>query len=98
MFSRVVWSILYAFIVAAVWCVFIFVSYIWLGVYEFGGNSERINAGLYVLLALSLIGWLFLSLNGAVGLVYLPLDLILYFVNKPTRLTTEQGYAKKASL
>ena len=32
--SRVVWSALFAGIVALIWCGWIFISYVWLGVYD----------------------------------------------------------------
>lgn len=83
MTRRVFWSALFAFIVAAIWSVFVFISYVWLGTYSIAGVEYRINAALYIFLALSLVGWVLLALNGAVGLVFLPFDLIAYFVNKP---------------
>lgn len=47
---------------------------------------------------MSLPGWVLLAVNGAVGLVSLPFDLIAYFVGRPTPLTTEQAFAKKKAL
>ena len=96
--ARGVWSILYAFIVAAIWCGFVFISYIWLGRFDIGGVDERIHVSIYVMLCLSLAGWLFLTVHGAIGLVFLPFDLLMYFFSKPEPLTTEQAYAKKRRL
>ena len=93
---RVLWSSLFALAVAAIWIAFVFISYVWLGVYTVGNTQFRINASLYILLILSLVGWVLLVFNGAIGLVYLPHDLIAYFASQPSELTTEQGYAKKA--
>jgi hypothetical protein len=38
MCSRVGWSFCFAFIGTAVWSAFIFISYVWLGLYTFDGN------------------------------------------------------------
>jgi len=50
------------------------------------------------MLCVSLAGWLFLALNGAIGIIFLPFDLLAFFFNKPAPLTTEQAYAKKKAL
>lgn len=81
--SRVCWSAIYAFIVTAIWCGFTFISYVWLSVYDIDGVGYRLDASIYILLILSLVGWFFLALNGAIGLVFLPYELIGYFTNKP---------------
>jgi hypothetical protein len=60
-----------------------FISYVWLSVYSIGETQYRIDASLYILLVLSLVGWILLVFNGAIGLVYLPHDLIAYFANQP---------------
>lgn len=70
--SRICWSAIYALIVAAIWCAFTFISYVWLSVYDINGIQYRLDAPLYMLLILSLVGWFFLALNGAIGLVFLP--------------------------
>lgn len=75
------WSAIFALIVAAIWIAFIFISYVWLGVYSIGDTQYRMDASLYILLVLSLVGWILLVFNGAIGLVYLPHDLIAYFAN-----------------
>ena len=72
---------MFALIVAVIWIAFIFISYVWLGVYYIGDIQYRIDASLYILLILSFVGWVLLVFNGAIGLVYLPRDLIAYFVN-----------------
>lgn len=89
---------MFALIVAAIWIAFVFISYIWLGVYSIGATEYRINAALYILLILSLVGWVLLVFNGAIGLVYMPYDLISYFANEPKELTTEQAFVKKNEL
>ena len=85
---RLLWSSLFALIltVFAVACVFI--SYVWLGVYTVNNVSYRLDAALYVWLALSLAGWVLLAFNGAVGMIYLPHDLIAYFSSEPGPMTT----------
>jgi len=98
MSRRILWSFLFALIIAAIWVAFIFISYIWLGVFTIEGVQFRINASLYILLILSFVGWILLVFNGAIGLFYLPFDLIAYFANEPKELTTEQAFAKKAEL
>lgn len=35
--SRFLWSILYSIIVTAIWSIYIFVSYVWVGLYNNGG-------------------------------------------------------------
>ena len=59
------------------------------------GIEYRLSASLYILVAMSLIGWILLAFNGGIGLVFLPFDLIRYFVYRPERLTPEQAFAKK---
>ena len=55
----------------------IFISYIWLGVYSVAGVvTARVNPGLYVMLCLTLPGYILLAINGGIGLVYVPHDLI----------------------
>ncbi len=88
MAKRIFWPILYAFIVGTIWVAFVFISYVWIGNYSIDGIDYRINAAIYVFLALSLVGWVMLALNGAVGIIFLPFDLIAYFVNKPTPMTS----------
>lgn len=70
---------MFALIVAAIWIAFIFISYVWLGVYSIGDIQYRIDASLYILLILSFVGWILLVFNGAIGLVYLPHDLFAYY-------------------
>ena len=86
--SRFIWSFLYAFIVAAIWSAFIFISYIWLGKFDIDGVDQRVHVSIYIMLCLSLAGWLFLALHGAIGLIFLPFDLLAYFFSKPAPLTT----------
>lgn len=81
--SRVLWSMLYAFIVTGIWSAFIFISYIWLGKFDVDGVEERMHVSLYIMLCLSLAGWVFLALNGAIGLLFIPYDLIAFFIKKP---------------
>jgi hypothetical protein len=87
--ARFGWSVVYSLIVTAVWAVLIFVSFVWLGLYPAGGGEERLNAGLYLLVAMGLVGWVLLAFNGGIGLIYLPFDLITAFVDRPKHLTPE---------
>lgn len=87
--SRLGWSVLYAFIVTAVWAAMVFISYVWLGVYSYMGIEYRVNAAMYLFEAMGLAGWVLLAFNGGIGLVHLPHDLIFSFVNRPKRLTPE---------
>lgn len=96
--SRLCWSSLYAFIIAAVWCAVVFISYVWLGVYSIAGSEYRLNAALYIFIAMSIAGWVLLAFNGGIGLVYLPYDLIRYFVLRPQHLTPEEAFSKKQAL
>lgn len=75
---------------AFVWGAVIFISYVWLGVYPGPtGGQERLNAALYLLVAMGLVGWVLLAFNGGIGLVYLPYDLIGGFMNRPKHLSPE---------
>lgn len=47
---------------------------------------------------MSIVGWILLAFNGGIGLVYLPYDLIRYFVFRPQHLTPEEAFAKKQAL
>lgn len=81
------------------WGAVIFISYIWLGVYSSSsGGDERLNAALYLLVAMGLVGWILLAFNGGIGLVYLPFDLIVAFVDRPKHLTPEEAFNKKQEL
>jgi hypothetical protein len=53
---RICWSTLYSFILTLFPSACIFISYIWLGVYNIGNVTYRLEAALYVWLALSLAG------------------------------------------
>jgi hypothetical protein len=96
--TRIGWSFLYAFIITAVWSALVFISYVWLGVYTYAGSEYRLDAALYIFLAMSLVGWILLAFNGGIGLAYLPFDLIAYFVYRPKHLTAEEALAKKQGL
>ena len=50
---------------------------------------------MYIMICLALVGWIFLALNGAIGLLFLPYELIRDFFYRPKQLTTEQAYDKK---
>ena len=96
--SRILWSLLYGGIVCAIWSAFTFISYFFLGAYTINGMDDRINISIYIMLVLSLVGWLFLALNGGIGLIFLPFDLLAYFINQPEPLTTEQAHGKRVAL
>lgn len=87
--SRLGWSIMYSLIITIVWAALIFISFVWLGVYTIQGSEYRLNAAIYILVAMGLAGWVLLAFNGGIGLVYLPHDLILSFVDRPKQLTPE---------
>lgn len=93
--SRICWSILFAFGIAAIWCAFVFISYIWLSYYTNEDVTEQLPVSMYIMTCLSLIGWIFLSINGGIGLIFLPFELILYFFNRPKKLTKEEAIEKK---
>jgi hypothetical protein len=80
---------LYAIGISAIWCAYVFISYVWVGLYTYMGIEYRLPPSLYIFLAVSLIGWILLAFNGGIGLVFLPFDLIKYFVYRPKRLTAE---------
>lgn len=44
---------------------------------------------MYVFLCMSVVGWFLLAINGGIGLVYLPADLIIGFIKRPKQLTSE---------
>ena len=47
---------------------------------------------------MSIAGWVLLAFNGGIGLVYLPYDLIRYFVFRPKHLTPDEAFTKKQAL
>jgi hypothetical protein len=75
--------------VTAIWSALIFISYVWLGVYNLSGSEYRLNAAIYIFVAMGLVGWILLAFNGGIGLVHLPHDLILTFVDRPKHITPE---------
>ena len=82
--SRICWSGLFAFGIASVWSAFIFVSYIWLSVYtDASGQQQRLSVPIYIMICLALVGWIFLCINGAIGLLFLPYELIRDFFYRP---------------
>ena len=87
--SRIGWSILYSIIVTLIWAVYIFVSYVWVGLYTIGDTEIRVQPGLYMFVAMSLVGWVILAVNGGIGLIYLPIDLITNFAKRPKQLSAE---------
>jgi O-antigen/teichoic acid export membrane protein len=87
--KRILYSAAYAFAITAVWCAVIFISFIWLSKYTTAsGTTGQISAPFYMMECLSIIGWILLSLNGGIGLVFLPFLLIKDFVNRPTKLSS----------
>jgi len=40
----------------------------------------------------ALVGWILLAINGAIGLVFLPFDLIMSFVGRPKNVTKEEAF------
>jgi hypothetical protein len=88
MLSRVCWSFVYALVISIVFSAIIFISYIWLGIaYVVDANGiiteERLEPGLYLMVCLEFLGWILLAINGGIGLIYIPHDLILSFVKRP---------------
>jgi hypothetical protein len=77
-----------AFIIAGVWCAITLISYIWLSRYNDSlGNRQRISLPFYMYLTQALIGWILLAINGALGLVFFPFDLINSFFNRSKKIT-----------
>ncbi len=93
--KRIGFSVLYTFGIGALWSAIIFISYIWLSKYTENEETNNISAPLYIMLFLSLVGWIFLSVFGGIGLSFLPYDLIDGFVKRPKVLSTEDAYEKK---
>ena len=48
-----------------------------------------------MMVCLAFVGWLFLSVNGSVGLVFLPYEMIKDFFVRPKEITKEEAYEKK---
>jgi hypothetical protein len=59
---------MFALIAEVIWIAFIFISYVWLGMYYIEDIQYRIGTSLYILLILSFVGWVLLVFNGAIGL------------------------------
>jgi hypothetical protein len=53
---------------------------------------------MYMMVCMSLIGWVFLAINAGVGLVFLPYQLIQDFFIRPKQLTSEQAFEEKKAL
>lgn len=86
--KRVLWSLLFSGIVCAIWSVLIFVSYIWLSKYTYNGVSGQLSVPLYMMVCMSFVGWIFLAINGGIGLVFLPFELIKEFFVRPKQITS----------
>lgn len=94
--SRIGWSLLFSLGIATIWSGFIFISYIWLSYYtDPNGFSQQLPVSLYIMTCLSFVGWIFLAINGGIGLVFLPFELIVFFVKRPKKLTKEEAVEKK---
>jgi ABC-type sugar transport system permease subunit len=77
-----------AFIISAVWCAVVFISYIFVSKYQDQTGIERqINVPMHMFLCQALLGWVLLAINGALGLVFFPYDLIMGFINRPRKIT-----------
>jgi hypothetical protein len=97
--SRICWSSLFAFGIAAVWSAVVFVSYIWLSHYTTdSGVDEQLSIPMYIMTCLAFVGWIFLSVNGGIGIIFMPLDLIVYFFDRPKKLSSDEAYEKKLLL
>lgn len=98
MLSRILWSFLFAIGICAVWSAWIFISYIWLSKYSLNGHEERVPVGMYMMLSMGIVGWVFLIFNGGVGLVYLPYELIKSFFLRPRIISSEEAFEEKKEL
>ena len=88
--SRICWSTLFAIGIASIWCAFIFISYVWLSVYtDSSGQEQRLSIPMYIMICLALVGWIFLAINGSIGLIYLPYELIRDFFYRPREISSE---------
>lgn len=84
MCKRIVSSIIYAIIISFVWSAFTFLSYIGLSIYTDQSNTtQRVPMALYIMLCQALVGWILLVVNGTLGLVFVPYDLIMDFLYRP---------------
>lgn len=50
------------------------------------------------MICLAFVGWILLVINGGIGLVYLPHDLIRYFTKRPKQQSSEDAFEKKRLL
>lgn len=90
--SRILWSILFSIAICGLWSAFIFISYIWLAKYTVSGVEYTVPVPLYMMVCMSLIGWIFLALNAGVGLIFLPYELIKDYFIRPKQLNSEQAF------
>lgn len=90
--SRVLWSLLFAAGICAIWSGYIFITYIWLSKYTVNGVEFTVKVPMYMMVCMSLIGWVFLAINAGVGLVFLPYELIRDFFIRPKQITSEQAF------
>lgn len=96
--SRILWSGFYAFAVCAIWSAFVFVSYIWLSKYSNNGVDGQLSVPIYMMTCMAFVGWIFLALNGGVGLVFLPYELIKDFFIRPKIISSEEALEQKKLL
>lgn len=81
-------ALIEALIISAVWCGLTFITFIWLSKYtDSAGQELQIPAALYIFLFQALVGWILLAINGALGVLFFPYDLIMGFVNRPKKVT-----------
>ena len=77
-----------ALIISAVWCAVTFISFIFLSRYtDLARVQRQISVPFYMYLCQALLGWILLAINGALGLIFFPYDLITGFFNRPKRIT-----------
>lgn len=77
-----------ALIISAVWSGLTFITFIWLSKYtDSAGQEHQIPIALYIFLFQALIGWILLAINGGLGVLFFPYDLIMDFVNRPKKIT-----------
>jgi hypothetical protein len=93
MCSRITWSIISTMAIDLIIYLAVFVSYIWLSIYSYNSNgvnhSGQLSIPIYIMVCMSLGGWVLLSVFGGVGLAALPIDLIQSFTNRPRILKVE---------
>lgn len=70
----------------------LFITYSFLGTFS---NGDRVSVSVYMISIYTTVGWIPFVFFTGFGLIFLPTDLILDFINRPIALRGEEAKSKK---